>query len=168
MLNATSNIKLQIWQLDAPTLGQGTLLLHGTKLQQALMQDWEMQSNRLDCWARQKETKRMSDKKGKKKEWEENTQNTNTFNIHSLCISELKVNRVWKQHLSASLTQKTKQYWKPGIASKSHHHQWYVKNQERRTLVTAVTCKIQINQFNLQQTQLGSELQWRLACAPLM
>lgn len=70
MLNATSNIKLQIGQLDGPTHGQGTLLLQGTKLQQALMQDWEMQSNRLDCWVRQKETKRMSDKKGKKKEWE--------------------------------------------------------------------------------------------------
>lgn len=69
-LNATSHIKLQIWQLDGPTCGQGTLLFQGTKLQQELMQDWEMQSNRLDCWVRQKETKRMSDKKGKKKEQE--------------------------------------------------------------------------------------------------
>lgn len=70
MLNATSNIKLQIQQLDGPTRGRGTLLLQGTKLQQALMQDWEMQSNRLDCWPRQKETKRISNKKGKEKEWE--------------------------------------------------------------------------------------------------
>lgn len=40
MLNATgNNIKLQIRQLDGPTCGQSTLLLQGTKLQQALMQD---------------------------------------------------------------------------------------------------------------------------------
>lgn len=67
MLNATGNIKLQIWQLDGPICGQSTLFFQGTKLQQALMQDWEMQSNRLDCWVREKETKRMSGKKGKKK-----------------------------------------------------------------------------------------------------
>lgn len=58
-------------QLDGPTCGQSTLLLQGTKLQQALMQDWEMQSNRLDCWVRQKERKKMSDKKARKEVWGE-------------------------------------------------------------------------------------------------
>lgn len=166
MLNATSNIKLQIWQLDGPTRGQGTLLLQGTKLQQALMQDWEMQSNRLDCWARQKETKRMSDKKGKKKV-RKNTQKTNTFNIHNVYVSEHKGN----QSLKA-----TSQYWhrenrailKDRNSSQVASPTVVFKRWERRTLVTVLRCKIQINQFNVQQTQLESVLQWSLACAPLM
>jgi len=70
-----------------------------------------MQSNRLDCPARQKETKRMSDKKGKKKEREKNTQKTNTFNTHSVYISEHKGKQSLKGASQSIFdTGKTEQY----------------------------------------------------------
>lgn len=168
MLNATSNIKLQLRQLDGPTRGQGTLLLQGTKLQQALMQDWEMQSNRLDCWVRQKETKRMSDKKGKKKEWEKDTQKTNTFNIHDVYASEHKGNQSLKATSQCILDTGKTAILEDRTSSQAASPTVVWKQWERRTLVTVLRCKIQINQFNLEQTQLGSVLQWSLACAPLM
>lgn len=140
-----------------------TLLLQGTKLQQALMQDWEMQSNRLDCWVRQKETERMSDKKGKKEEWgkKKKTRKRQIYFKYTVytCqnIRELEL----KWHLNTSLAlgkqtsmkdRNTSQLVSPTVACMS----W-----QRRTLVAVLRCKSQINQFNCQQTQLGSaEVHW--------
>lgn len=97
-----------------------------------------------------------------------NTQKTNTFNTYNVYVSVYKGKQSLKMTSQYIFDTGKKVILKDRNSFQGASPTGVCNRQERRTLVTVLKCKIQINQFNLQQTQLGSVLQWSFVCAPLM